>query len=323
MKIYPAFGCVQREFTEGYVNDDTLIVESSSGTMALGLAIVCRWTGHRLTIVSDYACDPLIQMRLRDLGAHVEIVSHPSATGGYQRARLDRLGEIRGEHPNSWWPNQYGNPANAKAYSRFASQLVETLGQIDCLVGTVGSGGSVCGTASYLRMLFPELIVVGVDTFNSVLFGQLDGPRALRGLGNSLMPTNLDHTMFDEVHWVSAAEAFTATRLLHRKTALFRGGTSGACWQVARHWAERHPNLRTVCLFPDDGHRYVQNIYNDSYMAENQLWLASLPGCPQEVKSPREAESEWSWMEWGRRTYEQVLSEMPNASRSTPLVSSV
>jgi cysteine synthase A len=218
--------------------------------------------------------------------------------------------EIQHENQNSWWVNQYDNPANAQAYSWFAAQLVEALGPIDCLIGTVGSGGSVCGTASYLRLLFPELIVVGVDTFGSVLFGQPDGPRALRGLGNSLIPENLNHSIFDEVHWVSAAEAYTATRLLHRKTSLFRGGTSGACWQVARYWAERHPKLRTVCLFPDDGHRYIHNIYNDSYMAENKFWLESLPIGPSEVRSPLEAGPHWSWMEWGRRTYEEVVGQL-------------
>jgi S-sulfo-L-cysteine synthase (3-phospho-L-serine-dependent) len=308
MKIYPAFGCLEQGIAQGRINRDSLIVESSSGTMALGLAIVCQWTGHRLTVVSDYACDPLVQIRLKDLGANVEIVSGPSPVGGYQRARLDRVKEIQQENANSWWVNQYDNPANAEAYSRFAAQLAEELGSIDCLIGTVGSGGSVCGTASYLRLLFPELIVVGVDTFGSVLFGQPDAPRALRGLGNSLIPANLDHSLFDEVHWVSAAEAYTATRMLHRGKSLFRGGTSGACWQVARYWAERHPKLRTVCLFPDDGHRYVQTIYNDDYMAKSKLWLSTLPAKPREVQNPLEAGPHWSWMRWGRRTYQEVIS---------------
>lgn len=313
MKIYPALNCLEKGIAEGQINRESLIVESSSGTMALGLAIVCQWTGYSLTIVSDYACDPLVQMRLKELGANVEIVSAPSAVGGYQRARLDRVEEIQHGNKNSWWVNQYDNPGNAEAYSRFAAQLVETLGRIDCLVGTVGSGGSVCGTASYLRMLFPELVVVGVDTFGSVLFGQPDGPRKLRGLGNSLIPANLDHAAFDEVHWVTAAEAYTATRILHRTTSLFRGGTSGACWQVAQYWAKRNPGLRTVCLFPDDGHRYVQSVYDDAFMNENKLWLNELSSSPCEVLSPLEAGPGWSWMNWGRRTYDEVMGKTVNS----------
>src|SRR5260370_41266984 len=129
----------------------------------------------------------------------------------------------------------------------------------------------MCGTTGYLRELFPELHAVGIDTFGSVLFGQPDGPRQLRGLGNSLLPKNLDHTIFDEIHWVSAAEAYLATRMLHRQTSLFCGGTSGAAWMVASQWAKRNPKAKVVCIFPDDGYRYLDSIYQDEYLAENNL----------------------------------------------------
>jgi cysteine synthase len=309
MKVYPAYHCMQRAMEEKTINSSTVVLESSSGTMALGLAIVCKWTGHHLIVVSDYACDPLVQMRLRDLGATVKIVTAPAAVGGYQRARLDLLHSLSNENKNSWWVNQYDNPSNAESYSMLASQLIESLGRIDCIVGTVGSGGSMCGTTRYLRLLYPDLIAIGVDTFGSVLFGQPDGPRILRGLGNSIYPANLDHTVFDEIHWVSAAEAYSATRLLHRRTGLFRGGTSGAAWFVARHWAEQHPALRTVCLLPDDGHRYVDTIYNEKYMHDNHLWLESLPEEPRKVHTPASAISTWSYIEWGRRAYAKVACE--------------
>lgn len=305
MKIYPAHACLEQAAARGVIDPDTLIVESSSGTMALGLAIACRWSGYKLAIVSDAACDPLVTMRLKDLGADVTIVPAPLAVGGYQRARLNKVDEICRLVPNSWWVNQYDNVDNAQSYSAFAADLVESLGRIDCIVGTVGSGGSVCGTANYLRMLFPHLYVVGVDTLGSVLFGQPDEHRTLRGLGNSLLPQNLDHTVFNEVHWVTAAEAYTATRMLHRDTALFRGGTSGACWLVARRWAELHPDQRTVCLFPDDGYRYLQSIYDDAYMSQNNLWIEFFPE-PGPVEHPLDAGPKWSYINWARRGYEAV-----------------
>jgi cysteine synthase len=307
MKIYPAEYCLRRAREDGMVSNQTLIVETSSGTMALGLAMVCNWNGYRLTIVTDRVCDDALRRRLEDLGATVEIVLAPAASGGYQKARLDRLHQICSIQKDSWWVNQYDNPANAGAYSGFAAQLVEKLGRIDCLVGCVGSGGSVCGTSHYLRTLFPEMQVIGVDTFGSVLFGQPDKPRKLRGLGNSLLPQNLDHTYFDEVHWVNAAEAFTATRILHQKTTLFRGGTSGACWLVARYWLTKHPGMRVVCIFPDDGNRYVDTIYNTDYLVENQLWLPELPAEPVEVGHPLDAKDIWSWFKWERRSYEEVM----------------
>jgi len=200
MKIFPAEFCMRRAREEGWINSQSLIVETSSGNMALGLVLICKLTGYRLTIVSDYACDGFLKRRLEDLGTRVEIVSGPAAQGGYQRARLDRLRKIREETPDHFWINQYDNTGNPGAYSFLAAQLVESLGQIDCLVATVGFGGSACGTAGYLRAIFPEMATIGIDTFGSVLFGQPDQPRKLRGLGNSVLPKNLDHRIFDEVH---------------------------------------------------------------------------------------------------------------------------
>ena len=303
MKIYPAEYCLRCAARDGALSHNTLVVETSSGTMALGLAIVCNRTGQRLTIVSDYACDPALKARLEDLGAQVEIVSEPAPVGGYQRSRLDRLEQIKSDSADHWWVSQYDNPCNPAAYAGFAAQLVEELGEIDCLVGTVGSGGSMCGTSAYLRTIFPDLKVVGVDTLNSVLFGQPDGPRMLRGLGNSLMPRNLDHTSFDEVHWVTAAEAFTATRMLHRASALFRGGTSGAAWMVARYWAAQNPDCRVACIFPDDGNRYIHTIYNDSYLIDNHLLLHELSAKPRIISDPIDAGPGWSAMYWDRRRF--------------------
>lgn len=314
MKVFPAEFCLRRAEAENRIEPQSLIVETSSGNMALGLALVCNLLNYRLIIVSDYACDGFLRRRLEDLGAKVEIVSGPAANGGYQRARLDRLEAIRSQNPGHFWVNQYDNPGNPGAYSFLAAQLVENLGHVDCLVGTVGSGGSVCGASAYLRELFPEMRVIGVDTFGSVLFGQPDQPRKLRGLGNSVLPRNLDHTVFDEIHWVNAAEAYKATRLLHQQTSLFCGGTSGAAWLVARYWARRHPEATVVCIFPDDGYRYADTIYNDEHLWRENLWLPELPQAPMLVHGPLEAGPHWSCMEWGRREYLSVVKSVASAA---------
>jgi cysteine synthase A len=307
MKIFPADFCLRRAREQESINPQSIIVETSSGNMALGLAIVCKLYGYRLTIVSDYACDGFLRRRIEDLGARVEIVPAPAAVGGYQQARLDRLQEIRAECDQHWWLNQYANPANPGSYGSFAAQLVEAVGHIDCLVGAVGSGGSLCGTASFLRELFPEMTTVAVDTFGSVLFGQPEEPRTIRGMGNSILPENLDHSAIDEVHWVSAAEAYKATRTLHQQTSLFCGGTSGAAWLVARYWATQNPRARVVCIFPDDGYRYTETIYNDQYLWNQGLWLEKLPASPNYVEHPLDADGEWSCMRWGRRAYAEVV----------------
>ncbi|HEV8639297.1 MAG TPA: cysteine synthase family protein [Chloroflexota bacterium] len=307
MKLLPARFMLDRAREAGRVGPGSAIFETTSGTFGLALAILAALRGYRLTIVSDPAIDDPLKRRLEDLGARVEIVREPAAVGGFQRARLDRMAQLRAEHPDHFWPAQYDNPDNPGAYAPLVELLTETLGQIDCLVGTVGSGGSMCGSASYLRLAFPDLRAVGVDTPGSVLFGQPDRKRLLRGLGNSVMPRNLDHTVFDEVHWVGAAGAFLATRVLHRRHALFMGGTSGAAYLVADWWARRHRDATVVALLPDEGYRYQDTVYSDAWLRDRDMLLSELPTEPRLVAHPADARPEWSRFLWGGRTYQQVL----------------
>lgn len=307
MKLLPANFILERAKDAGLIRPGSTIIETTSGTFGLALAIHCALKGYNLILVSDPAVDESLKRRLEELGAKVDIVTEPAPKGGFQQSRLDRMAQLQAEHPDHFWPSQYDNPHNPGAYAPVAELLAESLGAFDCLVGSVGSGGSTCGTSSYLRLLFPKLQTIGVDTHGSILFGQPERKRMLRGLGNSLMPGNVDHTVFDEVHWVSAAEAFRATRLLHQTKALFKGGTSGAAYLVANWWAIQHPDRCVVVLLPDEGHRYQETIYNDPWLHENNLWLTSLPVGPRMVANPREAGPDWSRFLWNRRTYEEVM----------------
>jgi len=308
MKLLPARHILDRAREDGLLEPGTVVIESTSGTFGLALAMECRLRGRPLVLVSDPAVDPALRRRMRDLGAAVDIVAEPAAVGGYQQARLDRLAELRARHPRHFLPAQYSNPDNPGAYGVLAEFLTATLGRVDVLVGPVGSGGSMCGTAAALRVgLHPALAAVAVDTPGSVLFGQRDAPRRIRGLGNSLMPANLDHSAFDEVHWVSDREGFAATRALHRRHALYMGPTSGAAWMVAQWKARLEPDARVVVLLPDEGHRYQDTVYDDAWLRRQGLRLRRLPGRPVEVDAPHEGGPEWSWLRWNRRRLDAVV----------------
>jgi S-sulfo-L-cysteine synthase (3-phospho-L-serine-dependent) len=309
MKLLPARFILDRARNAGLLEPKSVIIETTSGTFGLALAMLCALRNYKLILISDPAIDDTLKRRLEYLKARVEIVTQPAEVGGFQGARLQRMAEIRAEHPNHFWPSQYDNPDNPGAYAPAAELLVETLGEIDCIVGAVGSGGSVCGTAAYLRVIYPNATVIGVDTPGSVLFGQPDRKRMLRGLGNSLMPKNVDHTAFDEVHWVDAAEAFLATKELYKTHALFQGGTSGAAFLVADWWARQNPRAKVVVLLPDDGYRYQDTIYNDDWLRRNQLWLDQLPESPKLVSHPLDAGPGWSCINWNRRSYEEILEK--------------
>lgn len=246
----------------GALAEGAPVVESSSGTMALGLALVGTRLGHPVHIVTDPRIDPVTRAKLAAMGCTVHTVEAMTSEG-WQGARLERLADLLRELPGAYWPRQYGNPENPAAYRSLADELVTDLGTLDVLVGSVGSGGSLCGTSAALLERFPELKVVGVDCVGSVLFGQPDlATRKQSGLGNSLFPDNLDYRLFDEVHWLSDDEAFDATRRLAREQQIFAGNTSGSVYRVLTHLAAHaEPGTRLVGIMPDRGDRYADTVY--------------------------------------------------------------
>jgi cysteine synthase A len=321
MKLLPARYIIRKALESGELEPGGMIAETTSGTFGLALAMVARLHGHPLTLVSDPAIDAPLKRRLEDLGATVHIVREAGPTGGFQQARLEVLEKVLADNPGSFCPRQYTNPNNPGSYAPCAELLAHAAGGVDCLIGSVGSGGSVCGVSSYLRLLFPELDVIGVDTHRSVIFGQSDAGsgRLLRGLGNSLMPANVNHTAFDWVHWVGAAEAFRATRELHRSHALFAGPTSGAAYLVADWWARENPDQLGAVIFPDEGYRYQDTVYDDAWLAASGALLDALPAQPVEWEHPHDGDDAWAFHRWDRREYADVMEA---AARRPELVTS-
>jgi cysteine synthase len=310
MKMIPARYILRRAEEDGRLDPGTVIVESTSGTFGLALAMQAVHMNRRVILVSDPVIDERLYRRLIDLGAVVERVPATAASivGGFQAARLERLEQIRSEHLSTFWPEQYSNPDNPRSYATVAELLLECLGQVDCLVGPVGSGGSMCGTAGFLRSVLPECRAVGVDTHSSVLFGHADGPRELRGMGMSLMPVLVDHQVFDSVHWCAPSAAYAATRQLHQRHALFMGPSSGAAYLVARWWARANPNALTVVMLPDEGYRYQDTVYDDEWLAAAGHLEAPLPAEPIFVDDPTRPEGSWTAYDWGRRSYAEVMA---------------
>lgn len=249
----------------GALADGAPIIESSSGTMALGLALVGRALGHPVHIVTDPRIDIVTAAKLRSLGCAVHVVDAMSGAG-WQSARLELLAQLLTELPGAFWPQQYSNPQNPAAYQAVADEILDDLGTVDVLVGAVGSGGSLCGTARALRGRLPALRVVAVDCAGSMIFGQPDRPQRLQsGLGNSMQAPNVDYDVIDEVHWLADDEAFAATRRLALEQQLFAGNSSGSVYQVLRRLAaDAAPDTTLVGIFPDRGDRYADTVFADS-----------------------------------------------------------
>jgi cysteine synthase A len=310
MKLMPARYMVDRAEASGELAAGGHIVETTSGTFGLAIAMLACVRGYRLTLLTASSLiDPKLRHRLERLGATVVAIDDPAGDGN-QRGRLVRLQELLQENPDTFWPRQYDSPGNRLAYARLAEQAVRALGRIDCLVGCVGTGGSLCGTGGFLRELFPDLRIVAVDTHRSMLFGQPVGRRMLRGLGNSVLPGNVRHEMVDEIHWVGALPAYAMAHALFREHGLFIGPTSGAAALVGSWFARHNANSSTLVIMPDAGHRHVDTVYNDAWLSALPGWPVALPSKPvdQDQIEPG-TEAEWTRFPWRRRSLGEVIAE--------------
>jgi cysteine synthase A len=296
MKDRVARRVIQDAAQRGALKPGGIVIESSSGTMAEGLARVGAALGYRVIIVTDPRVDAGLCAKLRAFGAELDIVETQAPTGGWQRRRCERLGEILQKHPDAFWPRQYDNRLFQTVYEEeLAAELAE-VGEITAFVACVGSGSSVCGTAHALRRRNPRVRIIAVDATGSVQFHQPDRPRKQSGHGNSIIAGNIDYSAIDEVHWVNDGEAFSACHELARREAIFGGGSSGAAYMVASWVATKcEPGANVIALFPDRGDRYAGTIYDQAYLQANGLWGVEAAPDPECIRYGVDEATRWSW----------------------------
>jgi cysteine synthase len=287
MKDRPAMHMVERGRTRGDLRAGARIIESTSGTLGLGLALAGTVYRHPVTLVTDPGMEPIIQRMLSAYGADIEMVSEPHPSGGWQQARRDRVTELLDADSHAWYPDQYNNPDNVDAYRPLALELVAQLEHVDVLVCSVGTGGHSAGVARALRQFNPDLQLIGVDTVGSTIFGQPSATRLMRGLGSSIYPGNVDYDAFDEVHWVAPAEAVWVCRKLAATHYASGGWSVGAVALVAGWAARTHPPHTTIAaVFPDGPQRYFDTVYNDEYCRHHDLLAHVPPTDPAVIEHP-------------------------------------
>lgn len=297
MKDRVALQAVEDAERAGLLKPGGMIVESSSGTLAEGLARVGVVKGYRVVIITDPRLDEASLNKLRALGAEVEVVETYHPSGGWQQSRLERLRALLADNPAAFWPQQYETPSNPGAYrEQMAGELLDALeGRIDALVAAVGSGGSLCGTAATLKKRAPGVRIIAVDAVGSVQFHQPNRPRLQSGHSNSIIATNIDHRLIDEVHWLSDGEAFNACRELARREGIYAGGSSGAAYVAASWVASQLPaDAHVVALLPDRGDRYATTIYSDRYLEQHGMLGVEAGAEPARLRYGVDVAERWS-----------------------------
>lgn len=297
MKARAAVAMLTAAIARGELAPGAPVIESTSGTLGVGLALAGRALGHPVVLVVDEGLEPEMRALFAAYGVSLDVVDRPHPEGGWQRARLDRLAEILAATPGAYWPNQYNNPDNALGYEAMAAEILAQVEPMDVLVATVGSGGHCAGLTRVLRRHWPKLRVVGVDSIGSRIFGQPDRERVMRGLGSSILPRNVVYGDYDEVHWVGPVETVAACRELAARTCLAGGWSTGAAALVAGWLARREPGVRVLTVFPDGPHRYLRTLYNDEWCATRGLFGTPRTE-PIELATPDEVEVE-GWARCG------------------------
>ncbi|MFE3037840.1 PLP-dependent cysteine synthase family protein [Streptomyces canus] len=291
IKDRPALHMVERARSRGELRAGRPVIESTSGTLGLGLALAGMVYGHPVRLVTDPGLEPSMNRLLAAYGATVDMVTEPHPTGGWQEARRERVAELLAQSPGAWCPDQYNNPDNVAAYTPLALELASQLGHIDILVCSVGTGGHSAGVSRVLSQLYPGMRLVGVDTVGSTIFGQPARSRLMRGLGSSIYPRNVAYEHFSEVHWVAPGESVWACRQLAASHYATGGWSVGAVALVAGWLARTNPlSTRIAAIFPDGPQRYLETVYDDQFCSEHRLLDVTPAAEPEVVGRPDEKE---------------------------------
>ncbi len=244
----------------GKINQDTIIIEPTSGNTGIGLAMLCAIKGYRIILTMPETMSLERRLLLKAYGA--ELVLTDGKLG--MQGAVNKALELHKQNNNSFIPSQFDNSSNPQAhYLTTANEIWEnTDGKVDIIVAGVGTGGTISGTAKRLKELNPNIKAVAVEPYSSQLLGgKAAGPHKIQGIGANFIPENYAPEVIDEIIPVRNEDAIETARNLSQKEGILAGFSGGANIWAAIELSKREENKDKliVAILPDCGERYLSS----------------------------------------------------------------
>lgn len=274
IKDRPALFIVTEAEKRGLLKPGGTIIESSSGNFGISLAMIGAAKGYRVIILVDPKTTATNLALLKCFGAEVVIVTEQDDSGSYHKTRISLANKLADEIPDAFRPDQCFNLLNSTAHYQGTAREIfaDCPDNIAAIVAAVSTGGQLGGISRYTKTYRPDVKVIGVDAVGSSIFGGESHSYLIPGIGLAWTPCNVAVENIDSVYKVTDEAAFVAARCFTRNEGILMGPSSGACALVALTIAKQLSPLDcVVCIISDGGERYIQTLFNDTWMQTNHF----------------------------------------------------